>query len=376
MAKKLVISESQLKRIIKHIEEGNEPIGVLTEEVVVQEDIIQEGWKDIVLGVALLAGVGLTGQNQAQAQKAVNDPAILKQVQNVLQDDRLEDVVDSLEAAGMDNAMEKIQKNADKLEKNFNEKAVRLKGIKGGLRLYTSKELKQQSVNNYQKLEKKLKAGYALAGISQDTLKEIITEKFPQTPVVDSLSVTVDAGDYFGAGDYILSDEGKAILKNILDQIKDQSAVVVGIKIESSTDKQRVSTGLSDKLVDLGYEKGNEGLSSVRNDQLKKELINLGVDTSLIKQNVKWDQGKGELGSPNPQDPSARYVKITIDAIHITEDAPEDVEIETEVDVIVYNFDLVKINKKSIDLKLVINWPNKRGKTKQKKCSTKCATFR
>lgn len=376
MAKKLKINEHQLKVLTTYIKEQNKPIGFLTEEVVVQDYIIQEGWKDIVLGVAMLAGIGLTGQNKAMAQKAVNDPYILQQVQDVLQDDRIEDVADSLEAAGMSDAMEKIVKNADKLEKNFNAKAVEFKGIKGGIRMYHGKELARQDASHYEHLANKLKAGYAISDISQDTLRQVIEKRFPQDPVIDSLSLTVDAGDYFDSGDYVLSEQGKTILEEVLKQIGAQDATVVGVKIVSSTDKQRVSSRLDNVLSGLGYTEGNEGLSTVRNDQLKKELMNLGVDSNLIKQDIKWDEGAGELGAVTPQDASARYVKLVIDAIHIEPNAPEDVVVKDTMDVIVYNFELVKIKRKKTDLKLTINWGSKKGKTKTSKCKINaCPTF-
>ena len=369
--KKLIITETQLKTIL--LNRKRETIS----EVNHVPEIIEEGFKEVVLGIAMLAGITLTGQNKAVAQSALENEQILNQVSSVLQDSRLEKVIDSLENAGMENAKDKINKNADRIEKNFDEASLRVTGVKGGIRVYTGKDVIKDTVNTYKALATKLKQGYAITNISQDTLKKMIENTVPGAPIVDSLSVVIPAGELLGIGDYILSDSGRAVIRDIFKQIDDQSGVVLGVRIESSTDKQRISSELSKKLVSLGYAEQNEGLSKIRNDQLRKEMINIGIPDSIIKQDIKWDEGKGQVGASIPQDSSARYVRIIIDVIKITDEAPEDVKIQTEEDVLVYNFELAKVRTKEFDITLKLPTGVKNGKTSKKKCSPSgCPTFR
>ena len=361
MKTKLIITENQANVIIHHIK---------------NEQLIQESWKDIVLGIAMLAGVGLTGQNKAQAQQALRDVNILQKVENVLQSEKLEQVIDSLEEAGMENAEERIYKNADKIEKNLEKASFKItKQEKGqGIKIHYGKEVLRDSVSTYDKLAKKLKAGWALSEIDIDTLQQITQDTVHGEAIFDTVAVPFAVGDLFGAGEFILDSDAANEVSSIIDDIKSQGYSIIGIKISSSTDKQRVSDKLSNKLIELGYDEGNKGLSKIRNDQIKKALINSNVPDSIIKQNIKWDQGRGEMGAATPQDPSARYVTLEIVAIKISDDAPEDRIIKTVEDVLTYNFEIAKVKGKSFVIKLPKI--NSSKKIKTGKCSPgQCPTF-
>lgn len=349
--KKVYITEKQAQLIVNYVK---------------SEKTIDESWKEVVLSVALLAGINLTGHNKAQAQSALEDEKVLTKVQSVLQDDRLSKVVDSLESAGLKNAEEYIKKNANKIEKRFDQASVRVKGVKGGVKVYYGDETKEVKASNYTELAKKLKSGYAITEISQDTIKKIMTDTVQGESVVDTLKLPYNVGDLFGAGKFVLSQDGKTSIKEILDSLQSQGYSVIGVHVESSTDKQRVSDDLNKKIGDLGYKTGNEGLSQVRNDQIKKVLLDLGIDTSMIKQTVLFNEGRGKLGAVNPQDASARYVTLQVDMIKIADEAPEDKIITTVEEVIAYNFELAKVKSKSFEIrlpKLSVNPKNgKKGK--------------
>jgi hypothetical protein len=346
MKKKLIITENQLERLISQIQD---------------KEILEEGWKEIVLGIGLLAGINLGGYN-TMAQDGLKNEKTINAINNVLQSNQLDNVIDSLESIGVKNAETIIYNNSenikDKLENKYNTKTV--------------------TTNDYKKLRTKLRQGYAISDISQDTIKKIIKTKFPQTPVVDSLTIVSDAKDYFGSGVYILTNHGKNEIKSILDEIKNQDGVIIGIRIESSTDKQRVSKKLNNKFKELGYPQNNEGLSKLRNDQIHNFLTKLNINPELIKQTYKWDEGKGEMNASTPQDPTARYVKIYIDVIKVIDDVPEPVEIETMEDVIIYNFELVSLDTKSDKSTNVRKHKPiiiKNKKIKKTKCSHSCPSF-
>ena len=359
--KKVYITEAQAELIVNHIK---------------NEKAINESWKDVVLGVALLAGISLTGHNKAQAQSALEDSKVLTQVQSVLQDERLSKVVDSLEAAGLNNAEEFIKKNATKIEDRFDRASVRVKGVKGGVKVYYGDEVKEKEVSNYTELAKKLKSGYAISEISQDTIRQIMTDTVQGEAVVDTLKLPYNVGDMFGAGKFVLSQDGKTSIKDILDSLQSQRYSVIGIHIESSTDKQRVSDDLNKRVSDLGYKTSNEGLSQVRNDQIKKVLLDLGIDASMIKQTVLFNEGRGKLGAVNPQDASARYVTLEVDMIKIEDSAPEDEIITTVEEVIAYNFKVAKVMGKKFTLRLPSMSVNPKNGKKGKCNSTTCPSFK
>jgi signal recognition particle subunit SEC65 len=348
---KLLITESQLKRLIE-----------LNKNSINELPVLEEGFKDIVLGIALLTGVGLTGQNKIQAQSALDDKTTLNKIANVLQSDELKNVIDSLESAGMINPEEKIKQNADKITSELSQKGIKV-DLSKSLKIKEKKEVKAKA-NNYKELAKKLKQGYAITNISQDTIKAIANEVGSNIQVIDSIETpTYDLSELFNPGNFIISNEAKTELKSILDQLKEQDYIIVGIRITSSTDKQRLSANLSQRLKDLSYPEGNEGLSKIRNDQIKKALMNLGVNDSLIKQTIKYNEGLGELNAVLPQDPLARYIQLQIDVIKIQDDITK-AKVKTEEDVIKSNFELVKlldVNNK-FNLKLPhITFKSKKG---------------
>lgn len=82
--KKLIISENQLKMLSNHILNNTE--------------VIQEGFSDVTLGALYLIGVDLTGQNEAIGQRAINDPKIIKQIDDFMSNtDKLNNFIEKVE---------------------------------------------------------------------------------------------------------------------------------------------------------------------------------------------------------------------------------------------------------------------------------------
>lgn len=335
--KKILITESQAKLLVGLIQEERQ---------------LNEGWKDIILSVAMLAGVNLSGQNKIQAQNVLNNASTLKQVRSALQSDRFEKIVDDLEGVGMKNAEDKIYSNIDKIEKNLIDAESKLKINGDKLKIYKGKSEATKTSKNYKQLKDGLISGYGIKGISQDTIKSIGGKVAPNVDLVVSLDTSYNVSDLFSTNGYVLSIESKNDIKNILDEYKKDGLVIVGIKIISSTDKQSISPILKNKLEKYGYKYSNEGLSGIRNDQIKKVLLDLGIDTSLIKQNILFNQGSGTIDAVNPQDGSANYIRLYIDAIQIADKEPAGSIIRNEEDVIRYNFELAKIGQEYSSVKI------------------------
>lgn len=95
---------------------------ILLHEQMVRGVLLTEGTKELVLSIALLAGLKLTGQNEYIANNAIKDSKNLSLIKKTLEDEnKIKELVDSMDEKGMKNASDTLSKNADKIVKKFNE---------------------------------------------------------------------------------------------------------------------------------------------------------------------------------------------------------------------------------------------------------------
>lgn len=305
------------------------------------ESLINEelGFKDIVMGFAILAGVINGSIDSAEAQNRLSDKTIKDQISATLKDsNKLNSVIDSLEERGMEDAADVIKNNADEVSKELGK---------------LSRTYNVATVRSYEKLAEKLKKGWAISEVITKQAKETIERDSTlekETFTVDTIDINWSNDELFEAGDFSPKDDFKSSITSVFEQLNDAGISIIKIKIESSTDKQRVKTdGTSAKnLKDGGYDVSNKGLSEARNNSVK-DVINSVLEENdseipAIEQVILHDQGKGEENSPNEQDPSARYVKITIIAVEIQMDEPsmETIKVKEEKDVLIYSFKVAK----------------------------------
>lgn len=84
-------------------------------------ELLKEGWKEVVLGIALMLGVGLTGQNKIVAQDAVKSKETMSKIKETLEDeDSLAELVDALSEKGMKNPENKLSKDPEELVNKYN----------------------------------------------------------------------------------------------------------------------------------------------------------------------------------------------------------------------------------------------------------------
>lgn len=128
---KLKITQKQLDTII--LNEQNSRLNILTETT-----------KEVVLSIAMLAGVKLSGQNEFVAKNALKDAKIMSEVKDTLEDDdKINDFVDSMVDKGMKDPKNMLFKNADKIISNFNKNASG-ENIKQKLDFLSLKNLKNK----------------------------------------------------------------------------------------------------------------------------------------------------------------------------------------------------------------------------------------
>lgn len=225
---KLKISEAQLEIIINHIQESNYP-----------KPLIEEGWKEVVLGTAMLLGVNLSGVNAQTAQNALNDEQIIKQIENTLETDKIDQLAQTLEDAGLNNAKEKMISNANKLKNNF-EKVAKKRGLKLSLD-FKDEELAKQ-------IKSRVRQGYAVQDIK--ITKDTILPEDSTVLVQDTLDINYSSDNLFITAGFELTDEAKNDISSTIKQIQSVGGTVVKVVIESSTDKEPIKMG-NEKLAEL-----------------------------------------------------------------------------------------------------------------------------
>lgn len=309
--KRYKLTESQLNRLVQK----------RTNEMISENEVIEEGSKELVMAALMT----LSTITNAVAQKTGKDPKNVAKIEQVQQ--KAAEQLSKKENISYEEALKLVQDAEDDYQKDYSKKLGSVtKTMKGD----TEQDLARVLVN--------LKNGYAIKGIHKDT---IVTEIPPQTFVekVDIQSVTLDGENFFQQGSFELNDSTKTQITQVLESLNQGGRTVVGITIESSTDKERVSDHLEQRLVAMGYDEGNQGLSEVRNDKMKEFILSSNVDEGVIEQDIKWEQGAGELGAETPQDASARYVKVHFFFIEVPQTPPPS---PTEEITIVTVFEMAK----------------------------------
>jgi outer membrane protein OmpA-like peptidoglycan-associated protein len=163
-----------------------------------------------------------------------------------------------------------------------------------------------KSATTEDQVEKLQKMGYKLNKTTVDTIWTTITEKAPETPV-QVTKISYDDNQYFASGVYTLSPEMKDSIDQTIEYIISNNNDILAISVESSTDKQGLSTKLQNELKSKGYEPSNKGLSKARCESISNYLVtSKGIDESIIDTLNQAEMGEGIV------DPSARYVVVKL----------------------------------------------------------------
>jgi len=323
---------------------------ILTEQAL-NDTLLNEGWKDVLLGIALLTGVGLNSAQSQTAKNAISNDSIKNKIESALQDTA---------------TLNKITKNLspeikEKITKNANKALENLEGKHG--RVTSTVKAKDEI-----QLTSRLKQGYALTDI--DTKSDTVHGKDTVITYTESLDFSIKSDGMFVTGGYDLSTEGIKSIQVIKDSIEQVGGQIESVMIESSTDKEPIKMG-------------NQKLSELRAESISKYFN----DVDSINVDVKPDQGpniytktmsKSERESAREETAEYRYVKITIKATY--QDTISN-PVEPEMMVIEKNtYTLVKtINKKTGgNVTIKRKGPPRikhRGKCKKYKSGAKCPVF-
>jgi flagellar motor protein MotB len=296
MNKKYYITESQMKKVISHVKGGN-------------DDIIEEGWKEVVLGAAMLLGSNFGG-NKVMAQKAndvINKTEVLQDIKSTLEDSSGIQKLSSYIRMSPDELTNYLEKNSERIEGKFNKAAknsnitlsLDAKDVKGGRSSITSK----------------VKQGYAVTGI--EVSSDTIIEPNHTVQVQDTIDLEYSNSDLFVTGGFQLKPEVMNSINETISFIQEMGGEIVKVNIESSTDTEPIKMG-------------NEQLAKNRANSVVEVLKTLGVSGEMIV-NTKPNQGpkvysnsmsQDERSSARQKTSEFRYVKISFVVI-VTDTPPQ-----------------------------------------------------
>lgn len=371
--KKIKITKEQYDRLI--ISEQTRIItnqnSLLSESVNKNAELLEEGWKEVVLGVAMLMGLNLTGQNDLNAKKALSDANVINQIEATLKDDtKIQELIGAMKEKGMADPSSMLAKNADEIVNNFNKLSDKEKN---------NAKLTVVTANTLKSLDSKLKQGYALksSDISQDTIKGVQQQK------IVTIKDTVDfefgnMNNLFDTGGYNLTEDGRQAIKEAIDSVKAQGGRIISVEIESSTDAERFPS-----LIDKNDPTGNIKLANLRSESVNniisglvdgaeitsREIPNNGSDVVSSETFKKYANNKEAKQKLEDETAKFRYVKLNI----VAEFTQESEEPEPKPDKIItkMRFELVKMYEGS---KGTIKIGGKTPKFKHKKFKCKRLT--
>ena len=375
--KKLKITKKQYNTILLHEQKSrlSTSNSVIGENLDSSTQLLEEGWKEVVLGVAMMLGVGLTGQNKAIAQNAVKNAETMSQIKSTLEDEtKLKELVDAFKEKGMKDPTAKLSKNAEMVMTKYNKIASDEK---------LPYKVSTKVVDNLQDLAGKLDRGYALtkADMTTDTIKGAETKTI--VSIKDTVDIKFGSDNFFVTGGYTLSENGNKIINDAIDAIKNKGGKIIGVEIESSTDAEEIV-----KFKSESDPTGNIKLAELRTKSVADKINTLVSDVSISHREIPNNDSQ-EVSTQDflrvAKDPiktkelrdkthEYRYVKVKITAVFDSEKTV----IKTGIENIIkdYRFELVRVidnSTKDTDIPTKPNFPNK--KFKCKKGGTDCYTF-
>jgi flagellar motor protein MotB len=339
---KIKITAQQYNAILLHESKTrlNGQESIITETLNEDTQLLEEGWKEVVLGVAMMMGVGLTGMNKAVAQDAVKNAQTMAQIKSTLEDkDKTAELVDLLKQKGMKDPETKLANNAEKVVDAYN-------------RIAADDDIKYKVdvkvVNNLQALKGKLGQGYALKGaeMSKDTIHG---QELPVVTVTDTMEIELGNDNLFVTGGYTLSPAGVDTITTAIEEIKKLGGKIELVDIESSTDAEQIP-----KFMSKDDPTGNIQLANLRTQSVSnligslesgvsvthREIPNNGSNVVSTQEFKKYSADKKATASLREKTSDFRYVKIKIVA---TFESKADTTTTPDKVIANYRFELVKV---------------------------------
>lgn len=342
--KKIKITSEQYNKILLNEKEARLKASdvVINESDIQQPELLEEGLKEVLLGVALLMGVNLSGQNKVLADNALKSDSTMAQIKTTLEDEtKTKELAKIFAEKGMQNPELKLAQNAEKIADAYNEIAAD-NDIKY--------KVTDKVVTNLVALNRALAQGYALkkSEISTDTIKGTSVNSI--VIIKDTIEVEMGNDNLFVTGDFNLSENGKNFINTTLQEIRAQGGKVISAYIESSTDAESVPKFRNE------YDKtGNITLASLRTKAVSdlinsfngdiyithREIPNNGLDVASTQDFNVVRKNEEQLKQLRNKTSEFRYVKIKL-VVEFERKVPDEVPKPEEI-VKNYRFELTKV---------------------------------
>lgn len=386
---KIIINDKQYAALL--LREQKLRLNDITEDLTKNEvmgvKVLEEGYKEVILGVAMLLSQALggkvmaqTGHNKEVAEKALQNQQIMGQIKATLEDEnKTQELVNAMEQQGLKNPDIMLANNAKKITDQFNKIANDNK---------IKYHLDTKAVTNLQSLDAKLKQGYALQKKSTDTTSKENSKEMSIISVTDTLVIEFGSHNLFGTGGFKLSQSGNDTIKATIDEIKKQNGKILSVNVESSTDAEEIVQFITDtdptgniKLAELR----SNSVITVLDTMVKgatithREIPNNGYDVVSTKEFLSAAKDKEATDKLREKTNKFRYIKISIVATF--ESKPESEKDSIESAIKNYRFELVKVimeSGKKHKIKVTPRFHHKKfkcRKSKGQKGAVQCATF-
>lgn len=326
---RLKISKKQYDSIIlkEHMNRLQDNTDTIFSFMINESTLLNEGWKEVVLGVSMLVGVNLTGQNKKIAQDAVNNDKTMSQIKSILEDsEKIKELVDAMEQKGLKDPNIVLSKNAEKIVDSFNDLSKNIK-------------LDVKVINNLLSLDSKT---------NEDT-ENLEHKPFIPITIKDVLNIDICTDNLFIDGGFTLTKSGNDIIEIIIKEIEKQSGKIIELDIEVSTDSYPIDKFKTEtdptgniKLSDMRM-KSIVGLINSLNSGVSmthREIPNNGVNIVSSKEFTLMDDSD-KLTSLKEKTKEFRYIKLKIVSIFEnkhTSDKPEPIDIIKD-----YRLQIIKI---------------------------------
>jgi flagellar motor protein MotB len=299
-----------------------------------EQEILEEGWKEVVLGAAMLLGTNLSSAQISKSEQVLQNVETLEQVKETLENK--EGIHDLAEKLRMDpEELEgHMKKNAEQIEYTFDEYAKK-KNLSINLNIPTGGSRKGYA-------GKITKGGYAVTGIETiyDTLK--VNPGEPLT-IKDSIAINITQDESQKTFEHKLSQKTLDDIQNLLSEIESIGGKITNIEIMSKTDAERVPSYISNSdptgNLTLAKKRAQEAVSALNNSGVDFGDANFSVDdTSYVNggnspeisyeefRNASNDESK--LNDLRDKTSNERGVEIIIDWEY---DSSTEMDVEPEV---------------------------------------------
>jgi len=251
--------------------------GILTESQYIkkieEQENLEEGWKEIVLGAAILLNANLTNAQAIRGSQALQNQEVIEQVKETLEDEsKIYDLANSLKV-DKDELKMHMEKNAEQIQSVFDQYSKN-KNLKLNLSIPTGGSKKAYA-------GKIMRGGYAVTGIETiyDTLKVN-----PGVPLViqDSIVIDISEDESQETFKHKLSQETISEIQNLLNEIESIGGKITNVQIISKTDAERVPSYMSDSdptgNLTLAEKRAQEAVNAINNSNIDLGGVTINVD--------------------------------------------------------------------------------------------------